>query len=263
MINILLTGGSGFLGQSILNSDLFKNYKIFAPSSKELNLINKNQLENFLNTIKPSWIINCAVKGGRRTKKDTAEDFFNNVKCLDNILSFINQDCKLITFSSGAEIYKSDDFYGFSKKISTSLIKDKLNIKNLRIYNIFGKLGMKDSFVYDTITKSLKNENIEIWENKKFDIYPVENLIKLLGQMIEENSSFYKEIDCVYIEKYTLAEIAQIIIELCTSKSKIIIQKESQDSYIGKGSSYTDNTNLEDLNQALYNLINEIKNEKI
>ena len=35
--------------------------------------------------------------------------------------------------------------------------------KNLRIYNTFGELGMKDSFVYSTINKCKNKENINIF----------------------------------------------------------------------------------------------------
>jgi UDP-glucose 4-epimerase len=263
MYKILVTGGNGFLGKNILNSEIFKKYTIFAPSSKDLDLTNKKHIENFLSKHKIDWIINCAVRGGRRTREETSQDFYDNVVSLSNILEYINENTRLITFSSGAEIHKTDTFYGLSKKICTNLICGKDYITNIRIYNIFGRYGMKDSFVYSAIEKALKNEDIIIWENKKFDVYPVENLLKIINTIIEKRRKEYIEIDSVYYTKYTLYELAEIIKKECSSRSKIIIEKEGNFDYIGNPSEISDNTSLDNLSKSIYNLIDLIKNEKI
>lgn len=263
MYKVLLTGGNGFLGKSILNSNIFKKYIIFAPNSKDLNLTNKEHLKNFFTKNEVNYIINCAVRGGRRTKEETSQDFYDNIVSLSNILEYISKDTQLITFSSGAEKYKSNTFYGSSKKICTDLIRHKDYIANIRIYNIFGAYGMKDSFIYDSIKKALNNENIIIWENKKFDTYPVENLLKLINSIMEQKSKEYLEIDSVYYNKYTLYDLAEIIKKTCNSKSKIIVQKESNFDYTGNASKISDNLNLDDIYKSIYNMLDIIKNEKI
>jgi len=175
-------------------------------------------------------------------------------KILDNILNLKKENTKLITFSSGAEIYKQDTFYGLSKKICTSLIKDKQNIKNLRIFNVFGELGMKDSFVYSTIEKCLKNEDIVIWENLFFDVYYINDLINLIDLIIINNSKEYEEIDCVYEKKYKLSDIAQIIKNISNSKSNIIIQNDNNLKYIGNHK-HIPNLHLTSIEDSLNNLI--------
>lgn len=238
-MNILVTGGSGFVGKSLISK--LNKYNIHYPTSAALDLTDSFKVKSYLNANDFDFIINCAVRGGRRTRIDTEKDFYNNIKTLDNILNFKKESCKLITFSSGAEIYKQDTFYGFSKKISTDLIKNKKNIKNLRIFNVFGELGMKDSFVFSTIEKCLKNEDIIIWENLFFDIYYINDLINLIDLIIIKNSQEYEEIDCVYQKKYKLSDIAQIIKEISNSRSSIIIQNDNNLEYIGK---YIDIPNL-------------------
>lgn len=257
MKKIFLTGVSGFVGKSIFKK-LSKKYDIYAPERKDLDLLNLNQLKVLISDQKFDWIINCAVKGGRRTKKDTSEDFFNNIVSLDNLLNFVNSDCKLITFSSGAEFHKQNDFYGLSKKICSSIIKDKQNIKNLRIYNIFGELGMKDSFVYSTIEKALKEEDVVIWEDIEFDIYYIQDLINLIELLIENNTKEYQEIDCVYPIKYKLSDIATLIKELCESNSNIKIEKEGSMSYTGNFQQIN-NLNLTKFDKSLKFMIEHIK----
>ena len=257
MKKIFLTGVSGFVGKSIFKK-LSKKYDIYAPERKDLDLLNLNQLKVLISDQKFDWIINCAVKGGRRTKKDTSEDFFNNIASLDNLLNFVNSDCKLITFSSGAEFHKQNDFYGLSKKICSSIIKDKQNIKNLRIYNIFGELGMKDSFVYSTIEKALKEEDVVIWEDIEFDIYYIQDLINLIELLIENNTKEYQEIDCVYPIKYKLSDIATLIKKLCKSDSNIKIGKEGSMSYTGNFQQIN-NLNLTKFDKSLKFMIEHIK----
>ena len=257
MKKIFLTGVSGFVGKSIFKK-LSKKYDIYAPERKDLDLLNLNQLKVLISDQKFDWIINCAVKGGRRTKKDTSEDFFNNIVSLDNLLNFVNSDCKLITFSSGAEFHKQNDFYGLSKKICSSIIKDKQNIKNLRIYNIFGELGMKDSFVYSTIEKALKKEDVVIWEDIEFDTYYIQDLINLIELLIENNTKEYQEIDCVYPIKYKLSDIATLIKELCESNSNIKIEKEGSMSYTGNFQQIN-NLNLTKFDKSLKFMIEHIK----
>ena len=55
---ILLIGGSGTLGSSIINSKIFK--KLDAPKKRELNLLNKKNIKKFLKK-KYNTIINCAA----------------------------------------------------------------------------------------------------------------------------------------------------------------------------------------------------------
>ena len=67
MYKVLLTGGNGFLGKSILNSNIFKKYIILAPNSQDLNLTNKKHVDIFFQKNQVNYIINCAARGGRRT----------------------------------------------------------------------------------------------------------------------------------------------------------------------------------------------------
>lgn len=57
--NILLLGGSGTLGSHIIKSNFFLNLK--SPSKKKLNILNKKNIEDYLNKNEIELIIHCAA----------------------------------------------------------------------------------------------------------------------------------------------------------------------------------------------------------
>ena len=61
---LLITGGSGMVGQNILNHPFAKSWEIFAPTSNELNLTNTLECENYISKKMPNLIIHSAGKVG-------------------------------------------------------------------------------------------------------------------------------------------------------------------------------------------------------
>ena len=64
MKTILLTGSRGFVGSNILNSNLSKKFNILSPTKSELDLINKDSINNYLKENNPYLIIHAAGKVG-------------------------------------------------------------------------------------------------------------------------------------------------------------------------------------------------------
>ena len=61
---LLITGGSGMVGQNILNHPFAKSWEIFAPSSNELDLTNTLECEKYISKKMPNLIIHSAGKVG-------------------------------------------------------------------------------------------------------------------------------------------------------------------------------------------------------
>ena len=59
-IKVLLTGGTGMVGQNILSSKKFSNFSIIAPSRLEMDLFSKDSVSKFLKDNKPDLIIHIA-----------------------------------------------------------------------------------------------------------------------------------------------------------------------------------------------------------
>lgn len=64
-MKILLTGGSGMVGCNFLLHSFSEKYEILSPTSKELNLLDYNKVQNYIKLNKPDIVIHAAgVVGG-------------------------------------------------------------------------------------------------------------------------------------------------------------------------------------------------------
>ena len=85
-MKILLTGGSGMVGSNILEHQEASNHSIHSPSSKELDLLDKNKILSYLDKVKPEMIIHAAGHvGGIQANMKNPKKFL-----LDNICMGIN-----------------------------------------------------------------------------------------------------------------------------------------------------------------------------
>ena len=85
---ILLIGGSGSLGNEIINSNLFQN--IYAPKKKFLNLLNPKQIFSILKKNNIKTIINCASLARMKDcEKDVSKAINNNVLGTYNLVKSI------------------------------------------------------------------------------------------------------------------------------------------------------------------------------
>jgi GDP-L-fucose synthase len=63
-MKVLITGGSGMVGQNLLNHQGLKDFEKLAPTSSELNLLDRNSVSNYLKSHQPELIIHCAGRVG-------------------------------------------------------------------------------------------------------------------------------------------------------------------------------------------------------
>ncbi len=63
-MRILLTGGSGMVGKNILEHPASRAHELLAPSSREMNLLDRTSTFEFVQKTKPDLIIHCAGRVG-------------------------------------------------------------------------------------------------------------------------------------------------------------------------------------------------------
>lgn len=87
-IKILLTGGSGMVGSNLLNNVGIKNFQIYAPTSKDLNLTDYESVCNYIEKINPNIIIHAAGKVGgiQANIKEPVAYFIDNLDMGRNIV---------------------------------------------------------------------------------------------------------------------------------------------------------------------------------
>lgn len=225
-MNILVTGGSGFVGRNLVEH-LKQWHVVFAPSHKELELLDEKALKEYFKLHKFDIVIHSAVRPGHRNAKDPSNQLYNNLRMFFNIIRNADAFGKLIYLSSGA-VYditkpmvnvREDDFgtfipsdeHGFSKYIIAKYIEKLDNIIELRIFGIFGKYeDYAIRFISNAICKTIFDLPITIKQNRKFDYLFVNDLMPIIDYFIE-NSGKYKTYNITPDVSVSLFDLAQKI----------------------------------------------------
>ena len=248
-MKILITGGSGFIGKSLVKS-LKEEHDVFAPSSEELDIANSYGVEKYLQNKYFDWVIHCAIDGGRRTSTDNGDVAYNNIKMFFNLMNNKNRFGKLINFASGAEFDRMSainsntndldnsyptDPYGMSKNVISRIIQDCRNCYNFRVYGVFGEDEDDTRFIKSNIKRYKNAEPLKIYQQKAFDFFYIEDLITIIKYYIDNPKyALDKDMDLVYQQKYKLTDIGDIINTL--SAYKVIVGADDYreaPSYLG------------------------------
>ena len=185
---ILLIGGSGTLGSSIIKSKIFNN--IEAPEKKNLNLLKSSSIKKYLNK-KYDLIINCAAMA---RMKDCEKNSFKAVKI--NIFGTLNLVKEIINYRKK-----------FKKKIkiihiSTDGVYNSTKgnyFENSRLspYNVYGWTKLGSEIIIKTLneyviirTRFFDKNNIK-YKTAASDIFTsmidVQNLVKEISDISKTN----------------------------------------------------------------------------
>lgn len=244
-MNILITGGSGFIGQNLVKG-LKDKYKIFSPSHRDLDVIDTKAVRNYIKKNKIKVVIHTAVKGGDQVLENILRMYlsiYNNLDILD----------KFINFGSGAEYAKTRDLkkvkeeelgkyipkdnYGLGKLICSQLSKGNKKITTLLPFGIFGPgEDYRFKFIANSIVKNLLGLPIKIKQNVVFDYLYIYDLIPVVDFFIK-NQQFSGDFNVTTTKSISLLEIVNIINKISKKESKItIINKKLNYQYTGSNS---------------------------
>ena len=238
MEKILILGGTGFIGKSLkeLFSEDQKQYQIFSPTRKELNITKYEECYSYLKRIKPDIIIHASVD---------INSVENSVGMLNNILANKRFFGKLIFLGSGGEynprLYQplmKEDFtknsypengYYLSKFICGREIEfsEIENIFNLRIFGIYGPYELyQKRFISNNICRVLSGLPISLNRDMNFDYLYIDDLFKIIKIFINNNSLNYKTYNVCSGKPIKLSYLANQIKEIMNVKKEIIIKNE-------------------------------------
>ncbi len=241
-MKILLIGGSGQLGQELLSWRGNNQFQIFSPSSKELNISNKENLEKFIHHIEPDIVLNFSAY----TNVDQAEINYDdclevNYESVINLVEILNNsDLPLIHVSTdyvfgkyGEGPYSFDDKLGAINKYGITKLKGENEIKKssnkaiiIRTASLYGEFG-KNYFKTFISLLSDKKE-LEVISNQKISVTWSKDLVKVIFELLNniKNTKEWKNHKGVEIlhlvnEGYTSwYEVAENLANLMNQASK-------------------------------------------
>lgn len=287
--SMMVTGGSGFIGQRLIPK-LSKKYNIFSPSSSDIDLENDIVLlDLFVKENNVKTIIHLANPRIYTTNQSLASSILMTKNILDVCIA---NEIKIVYLSSW-EIYSGYNTvgllasentssypkgtYGLSKAICENLIHQNISLYNLnsliiRSSPVYGKGSDKPKFIYNFLTKALNDKNIRV--HKYIDGFPsldllhVDDLINFLVKSIEKNSTGEYNIGTGVLT--STSAIAEYIIRATSSKSCIqhIVIKEHTHNIImditkaNQDLQFNPQIRLEDgLNELINNYKKGLENE--
>ena len=201
-MKILLTGGSGMVGKNILEHHEALKYEIFAPSSRELNLLDRDAVRSHFKSISPDMVIHAAgLVGGIQANIANPVDFL--MQNLDMGLNVISAAASvgvpnLLNFGSSCmyprdaknplredvllkgELEPTNEGYALAKIVSAKLceyisVEDASKNKNYKtiipcnLYGRYDKYDPRHSHLIPSVIRKLDEakingeKTVDIW----------------------------------------------------------------------------------------------------
>ncbi|MAE82012.1 MAG: hypothetical protein CMB80_04705 [Flammeovirgaceae bacterium] len=263
MLNILITGKNGFIGKELTDFFTKTDHTVFATCRKTLDVSDEQQVDDFFEKNNIDIVLHAAIRGGRRTQKDTYCDLVKNLTMFKNLLKHHKHYKLMISFGSGAEI-NNTTYYGVSKNlIAQEIAKHDGNIVNLRLFGCFGPQERSNRFIKNSINSLLLNNPIIIHQDKYMDYFYIDDLKKVVQHYIENYTDVLpKEVDLCYPTKLRLLDIAEEIKNLTTNEVNVIVEDKTQgSSYVGSSFKLADlNLQLGGLKEGIRKMLTEATN---
>lgn len=223
-------------------------YRVLAPSSSELNLLDEQAVDAFIRREPVDIIIHAANKGGGRDTMGMVDVVHTNLRMFFNIVKHADKVEKIIHLGSGAEYGKHRpifmatedeagkafplDDYGFYKSVCSRYIeKSDINILNLRIFACYGKYeDYRYKFISNAIVKNLLGLPIVIRQNVNFDYVYVDDLVKMVVWAMTSNTVYktYNITRGMSVDLLTLAGLINSIAD-CPSAIEVDIPERNRE----------------------------------
>lgn len=241
-MKILMTGGSGFVGRNVKEYLLQKGYDVYAPSSRELNGVDEEQVAACLQKTRYDVVLNFAVYvNGTDPSKDGSRILDYNLRMFLNFYRHADLYGRMIYAGSGAEYDKRfpimsvteedienhlipTDQYGLMKYTVNQMIEKSENIYNLRLFGIFGKYEYwKTKYISNLCCKSLKGLPLSLRKNCYFDYLWIDDFCRLVELFLHLEHPKYHVYNAVSGVRVSLYELAQMVNEIADKPGDIFV----------------------------------------
>jgi UDP-glucose 4-epimerase len=252
-MEVFVTGGRGFIGRNLVEK-LPADMHISAPNSKELDLLDQEAVEEYIDSHGFDVVIHTATwNSTANSKKDTHSVLEKNLLMFFNLTRLNDRFGKMIYLGSGAEYDKRHylpfmkeqyfdrhipvDQYGLSKYVMAKSIDSLDNVIDLRVFGCFGPHeDWEIRFISNAICKALYGLPISIRKNVFFDYLWVDDLVRIVGNVSRDRMR-QKHYNACTGRSIDLVTLAKIILEKTGADVGIEVQQDGlQPEYSGDNS---------------------------
>ena len=261
-MKVLITGSTGMVGKNLAEYlNKYSNYKLLLPSSNELNLLNENEVTNYLKKNLPDMIIHCAgIVGGIQANinnpvKFLVENTFMGVNLINTayklgIKNLINMASSCMypkhaqnplkeEYILDGKLELTNEGYALAKitamKLCEYISKENSEFKYktvipCNLYGKYDKFDLEKSHMIPAVIMKIynaKKENkkqIEIWGNGKArrEFMFAEDLADFVLYAINNFDRMPKNINVGLGEDYTINEYYYLIAEVIGWKGNFV-----------------------------------------
>jgi len=211
-MNVLVTGGSGFVGSSVAAYLANAGYKVSILVRSNSNLWRlgeveskirigrcdgKSEVHDFIGKTTPDIVIHTACCFGRSNEK-LVDIYDSNISFGLIILESILTNCSEVTFiNAGTALPPDFGLYSLTKhqfsqlgRILASKYKDKLRFVNLRLHNIYGERDDASKFATFILRSCANNcESLDLTEGfQERDFIHISDVVSAFNKIMENLS---------------------------------------------------------------------------
>lgn len=261
-MKLAIVGANGFIGSRLYNF-FYTHHDTVPVTRKTVDLLDLSQLQRYLASQQFDCIVLCAA-----TMNNDVSDVYNNLGIMLNFYHCRQLFGKIINTASGAEydrttdinqavesdilIKQPADFYGLGQNLRSKICLRTDNFYNLRIFNCFG-LNEIPTRIFP---KLLQTNELIIENDRYFDYFSIQDLYLVVDHFITHTPKF-KDINCVYKEKFLISEVANRFIKIHNLNKKLKIISTSNKNYTGSADRISNSgIILNGLDHGLINYLN-------
>lgn len=275
----LVVGGSGFLGNQIIEELKIRNYKVFNYDiSDGRDILHDENLDNFMKETKPNIVYHLAALSDM-DGDDAMKMFSTNINGTVNVLNKCRKyDIDRFVFASTIYVYSDKgSFYRISKQTCESLIEEYNKLYGiqytiLRYGSLYGPKSNYHNWIRIAIEQALKERKITRYgDGEEIREYiHIEDAARLSVDILDE-LYINKILTITGNHSYRIRDVMEMIKEIIDESIELEFKESVNDvhykitPYKFNPKSSTKLTSIEyrDLGQGILECINEIYEDSL
>lgn len=221
MKKVLVTGAKGFIGQNVIEPLKNKNFTVLSPDSKELNLLNPEEVRQYIENYKPYYLLHLAwdVTPGKYLHSNNNYKWLSASRYLLDI--FKDNGGQRVVVAGTCFEYYYDYAYSVCKKELLEYLQN-LNISYGwgRIFYLYGENEYKTRLVPSIISSILDNKEVKCTDGEQIrDFMYVKDVAKAFVELLD--SEVQGSVDIGFGEGVKVKDLINKIAEIMDGKNLI------------------------------------------